>query len=190
MEYDRDFAINLSLYEGADLGDYISFMVLLRSHVNTMKPSEVMVLGLTEVLVEKIQQLFPNLDLRDISSLEPFANLQPADFFHNYLKKDASKGKGAFIQAVWTVIAKTKLYNSVNKALRLMSETQIEEGQIKINTCIEKKIYVVKKKLFFLQRIDKIVGSLQRFLNVEKHLFLACVSSNSQTLSALSVEIK
>ncbi|GFU24950.1 hypothetical protein TNCV_339951 [Trichonephila clavipes] len=76
MEYDRDFAINLSLYEGADLEDYINFMVLLRSHVNTMKPSEVMVLGLTGVLVEKIQQLFPNLDLQDIPSLEPFANLR------------------------------------------------------------------------------------------------------------------
>ncbi|GFU12475.1 hypothetical protein TNCV_4244371 [Trichonephila clavipes] len=174
---------SFTLREGADLGDYINFMVLLRSHVNTMKPSEVMVLGLTGVLVEKIQQLFPNIDLRDIPSLEPFANLQPADFFHNYLEQEASKGKGAFIQAVWTVIAKTKLYNSVNKALRLMSETQIEEGQIKRNTCIEKKIYVVKKKLFFLQRIDKIVGTLQRFLNVEKHLFLASQATPKHSVS-------
>ncbi|GFS72635.1 hypothetical protein TNCV_1420411 [Trichonephila clavipes] len=43
-------------------------------------------------------------------------HLEPADLFHNYLKQEASKGKGAFIQAVWTVIGKPKLYNLVTKA--------------------------------------------------------------------------
>ncbi|GFU88365.1 hypothetical protein TNCV_847581 [Trichonephila clavipes] len=51
-------------------------------------------------LLEKIQQLFPNLDLRDFPPLEPFANLEPADFFHDYLEQETSKGKGSFIQAV------------------------------------------------------------------------------------------
>ncbi|GFS52520.1 hypothetical protein TNCV_4851691 [Trichonephila clavipes] len=71
-----------------------------------MKPSEVIVLGSTVDLVEKIQQLFPNLDPRGFPSLEPFANLEPANVeqpFHDYLAQEASKGKGAFIQAASTV---------------------------------------------------------------------------------------
>ncbi|GFT90180.1 hypothetical protein TNCV_1347811 [Trichonephila clavipes] len=37
MEDDKVFALNLSLYLGEDLGDFINFMVLLRSHVNILK---------------------------------------------------------------------------------------------------------------------------------------------------------
>ncbi|GFV57258.1 hypothetical protein TNCV_2822751 [Trichonephila clavipes] len=116
MEDDRVFAINLSFYQGEGLGDYINFMVLFRSHLNTMKPSEVIVLESTVDLVEKIQQLFPNLDLQELPSFEPFAYLEPVDFFHDYLEQKASKGKGAFFQAVWTVIGKPRLYNLLNKA--------------------------------------------------------------------------
>ncbi|GFW11800.1 hypothetical protein TNCV_4100121 [Trichonephila clavipes] len=116
MEDDKVFALNLSLYPGADLGDFINFMVLLRSHVNTLKPSEIIALGSTVELVEKIRQLFPHLDLRDFLSLEPYAYLEPADLFNDYLEQEARKGKGVFIQAVWTVIGKPKLYNLVTKA--------------------------------------------------------------------------
>ncbi|GFX05893.1 hypothetical protein TNCV_1785261 [Trichonephila clavipes] len=85
---------------GADLGDFINFMVLLRSHVNTLKPSEIIALGSPVHLVEKIRQLFPHLDLPDFPSLEPYAYLEPVDLFHDYLEQEARKGKGAFIQAV------------------------------------------------------------------------------------------
>ncbi|GFV87165.1 hypothetical protein TNCV_5113831 [Trichonephila clavipes] len=115
MEDDKVFALNLSLYPGADLGDFMNFMVLLRSHVNTLKPSEIIALGSTVDLVEKIRQLFPHLDRRDSPLLEPYTCLEPADLSHDYLEKEASKGKGAFIQAVWTVIGKPKLYNLVTK---------------------------------------------------------------------------
>ncbi|GFV71836.1 hypothetical protein TNCV_2457711 [Trichonephila clavipes] len=40
----------------------------------------------------------------------------PADLFYDYLEQEARKGKGDFIQAVWTVIGKPKLYNLVTKA--------------------------------------------------------------------------
>ncbi|GFW63894.1 hypothetical protein TNCV_706001 [Trichonephila clavipes] len=80
MEDDTVFAIILSLYEreAADLGDYINVM-MFRSHLNTMKPSEVFVLESTVDLVEKIQQLFPNLDLRELPSFEHFAYLEPGN---------------------------------------------------------------------------------------------------------------
>ncbi|GFT68207.1 hypothetical protein TNCV_373371 [Trichonephila clavipes] len=68
-------------------------MVLLRSHVNALKPSEIIALGSTVDLVEKIRQLFPHLDLQDFPSLEPYAYLEPADLFHDYLEQEARKGK-------------------------------------------------------------------------------------------------
>ncbi|GFW62906.1 hypothetical protein TNCV_4452551 [Trichonephila clavipes] len=101
---------------GADLGDFINFMVQLRSHVNTLKPYENIALGSAVDLVEQIRQQFDHLDLRDFPSLEPYAYLEPADLFHDYLEQEARKGKGAFIQAVWTVFGKPKLYNLVTKA--------------------------------------------------------------------------
>ncbi|GFW27943.1 hypothetical protein TNCV_768231 [Trichonephila clavipes] len=86
MEDDKVFALNLSLYPGADLADFISFVVLLRSHVNILKPYEIIALGSIMDLVEKIRQLFPHLDLRDFPSLETYAYLEPADLFHDYLE--------------------------------------------------------------------------------------------------------
>ncbi|GFV96538.1 hypothetical protein TNCV_3260021 [Trichonephila clavipes] len=107
---------SLSLYEGADLRDFITFMILFRSRVNTLKPSEIIVLESTKDLVEKIQQLLPNLDLRNFPSFEPYGYLEHAGFFHDYLEQKVSEGKGAFIQAVWTVIGKPRLYNLLTKA--------------------------------------------------------------------------
>ncbi|GFT50692.1 hypothetical protein TNCV_567901 [Trichonephila clavipes] len=93
MEDDKVFALNLSLYPGADLGNFINFMVLIRSHVNTLKPSEIIAFGSTVDMVEKILQLFPHLDLWDFPSLEPYAYLEPADLFPDYLEQEARKGK-------------------------------------------------------------------------------------------------
>ncbi|GFX25206.1 hypothetical protein TNCV_2753811 [Trichonephila clavipes] len=75
-------------------------MVLLRSQVYNLKPSEIIALGSTVELVEKIRQLFPHLDLQDFPRLEPYAYLELADLFHDYLEQEDRKGKGAFIQAV------------------------------------------------------------------------------------------
>ncbi|GFT36830.1 hypothetical protein TNCV_174451 [Trichonephila clavipes] len=89
-------------------------MVHLRS--NTLKPSEIIALGSTVDLVEKIRQQFPYLDLRDFPSLEPYAYLERADLFHDYLEQEARKAKEVFIPAMWTVIGKPNLYNLMTKA--------------------------------------------------------------------------
>ncbi|GFU33737.1 hypothetical protein TNCV_2048031 [Trichonephila clavipes] len=128
MEDDKVFALNLSLHLGADLGDFINFMVLLRSHVNALKPSEIIALGSTVDLVEKIRQMFPHLDLQDFPSLEPYAYLEPADLFPDYMEQEARKGKGVFIQAVWTVICKPKLCNLVTKAWTEQSPQTLAPG--------------------------------------------------------------
>ncbi|GFU03513.1 uncharacterized protein TNCV_2257301 [Trichonephila clavipes] len=40
----------------------------------------------------------------------------PEDLFHDYMEQEARKGKGSFIQAMWTVIGKPKSYNLLTKA--------------------------------------------------------------------------
>ncbi|GFY28330.1 hypothetical protein TNCV_4396621 [Trichonephila clavipes] len=86
-------------------------MVPFRSILKILKRSKFIALEpiYTVDLVEQIQQLLSNLDPRDIPTFETFANSEPVDVFHDYLDQDASKRKGAFIQAVWTVIDKPRL---------------------------------------------------------------------------------
>ncbi|GFX33732.1 hypothetical protein TNCV_3961411 [Trichonephila clavipes] len=63
-----------------------------------------------------MQQLLPYLDPRDIPTFETFAYFEPVNVFLDYLEQEASKVKGAFIKAVWTVIDKPRLYKLVNGA--------------------------------------------------------------------------
>ncbi|GFS62554.1 hypothetical protein TNIN_134451 [Trichonephila inaurata madagascariensis] len=93
MEDEKAFALNFALYQGADLGDYINFMVQFRSSLNALKPAEVIALEpiYTVNLVEQMQQLLPNLDPRDIPTFESFAYFEPADVFHDYLEQEARK---------------------------------------------------------------------------------------------------
>ncbi|GFY13489.1 uncharacterized protein TNCV_1803601 [Trichonephila clavipes] len=65
-----------------------------RSIINTLKPSEVIALEpiYTVDLVEKMQQLLPNLDPWDIPTFKTFANSEPVDVFDDYLEQEASKG--------------------------------------------------------------------------------------------------
>ncbi|GFY37002.1 hypothetical protein TNIN_335961 [Trichonephila inaurata madagascariensis] len=118
MEDEKAFALQLAIYQGADLGDYINFMIQFRSSLNALKPADVIALEpiYTVDLVEQMQQLLPHLDPREIPTFQPFVYFEPADVFEEYLEQEASKGKGAFIDAVWIVVGKPKLYHLVHKA--------------------------------------------------------------------------
>ncbi|GFU75232.1 hypothetical protein TNCV_2056751 [Trichonephila clavipes] len=98
---------------------------------------------ISEDRVEKTQQMLPNFNPRYLPSFDPFVYLEPADVFHDYLEQEASKEKGAFIQAVWTVIGKPKLYNLVNRALtELGSQTLppwIKLAQMLLDGCYGQK---------------------------------------------------
>ncbi|GFX12274.1 hypothetical protein TNCV_63201 [Trichonephila clavipes] len=41
MEDEKAFGLNLALYQGANIGDYINFLVQFRSSLNSLKPTEV-----------------------------------------------------------------------------------------------------------------------------------------------------
>ncbi|GFX70567.1 hypothetical protein TNCV_875411 [Trichonephila clavipes] len=45
-----------------------------------------------------------------------FASFEPKDVSSDYLEQEAVKGKGAFIQALWSLYAKSKLYSLAYKA--------------------------------------------------------------------------
>ncbi|GFS58269.1 hypothetical protein TNIN_197481, partial [Trichonephila inaurata madagascariensis] len=97
MEDKLAFTLNLALYQEANLGDYINFMIQFRSSLNALKPADVIVLEpiFTVDLVEQMQQLLPNLGPREIPTFESFAYFEPADAFDEYLEQEASKGKGS-----------------------------------------------------------------------------------------------
>ncbi|GFY60199.1 hypothetical protein TNIN_385851 [Trichonephila inaurata madagascariensis] len=145
MEDEKAFALNLAFYQGADLGDYINFMVHFRSSLNALNPAKVIALDpiYTVDLVEQMQQLLLNLDPRDIPTFESFAYFEPADVFHDYLEQEASKGKGAFIEAVWIMMGKSKLYNLVHRAwtehgLQTLAPWK-KLAQIVLDGCYEQK---------------------------------------------------
>ncbi|GFT67678.1 hypothetical protein TNCV_3001161 [Trichonephila clavipes] len=52
----------------------------------------------------------------DIPRVRAFASFEPKDVSSDYLEQEASKGKGAFIQALWTLSAKSNLYRLAYKA--------------------------------------------------------------------------
>ncbi|GFY62456.1 hypothetical protein TNIN_135021 [Trichonephila inaurata madagascariensis] len=96
IEDEKALALNLAVYQGTDLGDYINFMVQFQSSLNALKPADVIALEpiYTVDLVEQMQQLLPNLNPRQIPTFESFAYFEPADVFED-LEQEASKGKGA-----------------------------------------------------------------------------------------------
>ncbi|GFS40291.1 hypothetical protein TNIN_305461, partial [Trichonephila inaurata madagascariensis] len=111
MEDEKAFALQLAIYQKADLGDYINFMIQFRSSLNALKPADVIALEpiYTVDLVEQMQQLLPHLDPREIPTFQSFVYFEPADVFDEYLEQEASKGKGAFIDAEW-IQGKGRLY--------------------------------------------------------------------------------
>ncbi|GFV06469.1 hypothetical protein TNCV_2947921 [Trichonephila clavipes] len=67
-------------------------------------------------LVELLTKVLPRHHPLDIPRVRAFASFEPKDVSSDYLEQEASKGKGAFIQALWTLYAKSNLYRSAFKA--------------------------------------------------------------------------
>ncbi|GFW95388.1 uncharacterized protein TNCV_2971101 [Trichonephila clavipes] len=67
-------------------------------------------------LVELLTKVLPNHHPLDILRVRAFASFELKDVFSEYLEQEASKGKRGFIQALWTLYAKSNLYRLVYKA--------------------------------------------------------------------------
>ncbi|GFS57001.1 hypothetical protein TNIN_65901 [Trichonephila inaurata madagascariensis] len=120
MEDERAFTLNLTLYQEADLGDYITFMMKFRIVLNSLKPSEVIQLETVYAIdiIDLLMQVLPDHEPHDVPWFECFSYFEPADLHSDYMERETAKGKGAFIQALWTEYAKPKFYGLVYKAWR------------------------------------------------------------------------
>ncbi|GFV33266.1 hypothetical protein TNCV_1497881 [Trichonephila clavipes] len=72
--------------------------------------------NIVEVTPPLITRFLPDHDPHDVPWLEPYSYFEPADLDSYYIEQEAAKGKGAFIQALWTQHAIPKLDGLVYKA--------------------------------------------------------------------------
>ncbi|GFS72634.1 hypothetical protein TNCV_1420401 [Trichonephila clavipes] len=130
METDQSFQLYLAKYQGLDLGTYITFMIYLRIFLIAAKPNKVITIQNVNA-VNIIDLLIPVLldhEPHDVPWYEPFSYLELADLHNDYLEKEAVKGKGALIQAIWNVHAIPKLYSLAYKAWRRHGPQDLTSG--------------------------------------------------------------
>ncbi|GFY68927.1 hypothetical protein TNIN_497401 [Trichonephila inaurata madagascariensis] len=111
-EDDKAFQLNLAVYQRVDLAVYLNFKIAFRALLNTLKPSKASPFDLTKLL----RPILPDYEAHDILSFKSYCYFESRDFYSDYLEEEAIKGKKAFIQAIWTMFAKRRLYNLANKA--------------------------------------------------------------------------
>ncbi|GFX71970.1 hypothetical protein TNCV_4628981 [Trichonephila clavipes] len=71
----------------------------------------------TEQRIEDLlTQVLPHHHPLDIPRVRAFPSFEPKDVSSDYVEQVASKGKGAIIQALWTLYAKSSLYRLAYKA--------------------------------------------------------------------------
>ncbi|GFS69508.1 hypothetical protein TNCV_3893781 [Trichonephila clavipes] len=118
MEADQTFQLYLIKYQGIHLSDFITFKTQFRIIVNGLHISEITDLhtNTEQRIVELMTKVLPHHHPLDIPRFRAFASFEPKDVSSDYLEQEASKGKGAFIQALWTLYAKSNLYRLAYKA--------------------------------------------------------------------------
>ncbi|GFS93438.1 uncharacterized protein TNCV_2628211 [Trichonephila clavipes] len=85
-----------------------------------LKPSEEIELGTICAMniIDLMMQILPEHEPHDVPWFESFSYFEPRDMDSEYMEQESVKGKGAFIQALWTQCAIPKLYGLVYKAWR------------------------------------------------------------------------
>ncbi|GFU33772.1 hypothetical protein TNCV_7651 [Trichonephila clavipes] len=118
MEHDLAFTLNLAMYQEADLGDYITFMMNFRTVLIRLKPSEVIELETICAMniIDLMMQILPEHEPPDVPWFESFSYFEPADLDSEYMEQEAAEEKGTFILALWTQYVIPKLYGLVYMA--------------------------------------------------------------------------
>ncbi|GFX28094.1 hypothetical protein TNCV_424211 [Trichonephila clavipes] len=101
MEAEHAFQVYLIQYQGVHLSDYITFMTEFRIIVNGLQPPEIIDLHTEQRIGELLTKVFPDHHSLDILRIRAFARSEPKDVSSDYVEQEASKGKEAFIQALW-----------------------------------------------------------------------------------------
>ncbi|GFT14860.1 hypothetical protein TNCV_3483181 [Trichonephila clavipes] len=100
MEADLAFTLHLAVYQEADLGEYITFMMNFRTNLNSLKLSEVIELETMCAMIinDLLIQVLPDHEPYDVPWFEPYSYFEPVDLDSDYIEEEATKGKGAFFQ--------------------------------------------------------------------------------------------
>ncbi|GFS47300.1 hypothetical protein TNIN_2191 [Trichonephila inaurata madagascariensis] len=112
MDDDKTFQLQLAVYQRADLVAYLNFMITFCAQLNTLKSSKACPSDLAKLL----RPILSDYEPRDFPSLKNYCYFEPRDLYSDYLEEEAVKGKGAFVQAIWIVSTKPRLYNLANKS--------------------------------------------------------------------------
>ncbi|GFU72179.1 hypothetical protein TNCV_2150971 [Trichonephila clavipes] len=99
MEHDLAFTLHLAMYQEADLGDYITFMMNFRSVLIRLKPSEVIELETiyTMNIIDLMMEILPYHEPHDVPWFESFSHFEPADLDSEYMEQEAAKGNASII---------------------------------------------------------------------------------------------
>ncbi|GFW36323.1 hypothetical protein TNCV_3712441 [Trichonephila clavipes] len=81
MEHDLAFTLHLAMYQEADLGDYINFMMNFRTVLIRLKPSEVIELETICAMniIDLMMEILHNHEPHDVPWFESFSYFEPAD---------------------------------------------------------------------------------------------------------------
>ncbi|GFW87459.1 hypothetical protein TNCV_1301041 [Trichonephila clavipes] len=118
METDHAFQVYLIQYQKEHISDFITFMTHFRIFVNGLQPPEIIDIhtDTEQRIMELLTKVLPDHHSLDIPPVRAFTRTEPKDVSKDYMEQEASKGKGAFIQALWTLYAKSSLYRLAYKA--------------------------------------------------------------------------
>ncbi|GFU74733.1 hypothetical protein TNCV_2431231 [Trichonephila clavipes] len=69
-----------------------------------LKPSEVIELETIYAvnIIDLMMEILPYYDPHDVPWFESFSYFEPTDLDNEFMEQEAAKGKGAFVQALWT----------------------------------------------------------------------------------------
>ncbi|GFT80122.1 hypothetical protein TNCV_4764061 [Trichonephila clavipes] len=115
MEHDLALTLHLAMYQEADLGDYINFMMNFRTVLIRLKPSLVIELETIWAMniIDLMMEILPYHEPHDVPWFKSFSYFEPANLDSIYMEQEAVKVKGAFILALWIQYAIPKLYGLV-----------------------------------------------------------------------------
>ncbi|GFW38893.1 hypothetical protein TNCV_4078511 [Trichonephila clavipes] len=93
-------------------------MTQFRIIANGLQPPEIIDLhtDTEQRIVELLTKVLLYHHPLDIPRVRAFDRFESKDVSSDYVKQEASKGKGAFIQALWTLYGKSSLYRLAYKA--------------------------------------------------------------------------
>ncbi|GFW96942.1 hypothetical protein TNCV_4183931 [Trichonephila clavipes] len=95
MEHELAFTLHLAMYQKADLGDYITFMMNFRGVLIRLKPSEVIELETVYAvnIIDLMMEILPYHDPHDVPWFESFPYFEPADLDSEFMEQRLPKRK-------------------------------------------------------------------------------------------------